>query len=212
MHKISDFVKRIILGHLLALALAFFCLLVFSWAVGHLLFGIVVTYIYALTMYSTGWMLGQLDSRLAGGSTVAAPRYLHGEEPQARLKKMIIASIVVTIPTVILLGLRIAAPIWFADVVFRTGTMYPGAMIGYEAVIYHEPTMMTLTVALDLIYRVWLLPCLYFFGEFNERVNLAYVLPVFIVPIFSIFGYIVGRKRFSIVEKFFPRIMYRREK
>jgi len=212
MNKTSYFVKRIILGHLLALALAFFGLLVFSWAVGHLLFGIVMAYIYALTMYSTGWTLGQLDSRLAGGSTPNAPKYLHGEEPHERLKKLITASIIATIPTVIFLAIRIVTPIWFGNVAFSVaGTLLPEVATGYEALIYYEPAMMTLTSAIDLGYRIWLLPWLYFFGEFSEQINLAYILPIFIVPIFSIFGYVVGRTRFSIIEKVFPKIMYRKK-
>ena len=63
---------------------------------------------------------------------------------------------------------------------------------------------------IDIIYRAWVFPCIGFISM-GEKFS-AYVLPIFIIPVFTMLGYFVGLKKFSIIEKLYPKIVYKREK
>jgi len=195
MNSIGKGVGKIIWNHVMSIALTLFLMLfVFSWLLGgelvwELVLGVAMTYIYALMMYSAGWNFGRLDSRRTADSGVnGEEKFLHGENPIVRRKRVITASLLATIPSLILLGFRIAAPSMFS-----------------EAAVF----------IIHFAYFVWMPPCFAFFsslGTAYSPVTLGYFLPILIMPVFVVFGYIVGLKRFSVIEKVFPKILYKREK
>jgi len=236
MDKLGRGTRKIIWNHVLGMAVALFSILVFTFAGNttlNLILGSIITFIYILIMYSGGWNMGLLDSRRTADTMhndVAYVKYLHGESPKLRLKRVIIASLLATIPTLILLGVVLAAPIIFGNTSITIGYseiegageyVYEQVYVygyGYQyKYIYHpvlEPVKIAVAGFTNLIYVFWMPPALAFFqvfgGNFNSGINILYILPIFIIPIFVPLGYIVGRTRFSIIEKVFPKIIYKK--
>jgi len=215
MNKIGKGALKIILNHLIACALALFCLIIFAFEsrTATLIVGGIIVYLYVLIMYSVGWKFGQLDSRLASEATLEMNRrngidslFLHGEQPNTRLKRVVIAAIIATFPAAILLGLRVVGPAIFGGESFQF--ILPG--IGADTELFGGAVPITYVGLIDVIYRFWMFPVITFFGS-NERINAAYFLAALIVPIFTILGYLVGRTRFSISAKLLPWIEYKKK-
>ncbi|MCL2838711.1 MAG: hypothetical protein FWE04_06580 [Oscillospiraceae bacterium] len=223
MDKIGFGVKKLIWNNVLAIAVAVFCFAIFSFILGfesgNLIFGLALLCIYAIIIYSTGWNFGRLDSRMTVPKNEhEKPQFLHREEPSVRLERVITASLIAAIPALILLMLRLIAPYIFGDAAITIATNPRELVIGYITAldeptmftmvgIYYEQTTITIVTIFDLVYRVWMLPGLLFFNNLS-----TYGIPILIIPIFTVLGYLTGCKRFSMVEKIYPKIIYKREK
>jgi len=214
MNKVWKGALKIVVNHLIACAVALFCMIIFAFEsrTATLIVGGIIVYLYALIIYSGGWRFGQLDSRLASDATREENRrkgidspFLHGEHSRIRLKRVVIAAIIAMLPAAILLGLRIVGPAIFGGEYFQF--ILPG--IAEEAEWLGGAVPITYVGLIDLIYRIWVFPVITFFGS-SERVSVAYFLAAFIVPVFTILGYLVGRTRFSISAKLLPWIEYKK--
>ena len=174
---------KIVWNHILAIILAIFCAYVFGWL---FLFsaGEIVLGIITTCIYIA------LIYSTAWNFGRLDSRKLPGNEPN--IKKAISFALIATIPALIFLGFRIVSPLIFNQLYFNYSIIIPVIDIS------------------DIIYRVWMFPCLIFFGD-GSRFP-AYILPIFIIPVFSTLGYIVGLTRFSVIEKIYPKIIYKREK
>jgi|GEM_PF-2814062 len=223
MDKIGLGVKKLIWNQILAIAVAIFCFAIFSFVLGfesgNLIFGLGLLCIYAIIIYSTGWNLGRLDSRMTTPKNENdKPQFLHRENPSVRLERVITASLIAAMPALILLMLRLIAPYIFGDSAITIATNARELVIDYRTALdeptmfamvgtYYEQTTITIVTIFDLAYRIWMLPGLLFFNSLP-----TYGIPILIIPIFTILGYITGCKRFSLVEKIYPKIIYQREK
>ena len=188
MNKISVGVRRILLYHVV---FVFFAMLIIVPLeplsnIMNTTVGAVAVFFYAVTIYSAGWNFGKSDSRRTADTINSdKPKYLHGEELKVRFIRMIKASLLATIPTLILLGIRIITPYFTEEIVVALSNM---------------------------IYRFWLAPFNPFFKDFEYGITFIYFLPIFFMPIFTTLGYKVGLTRFSVLEKFLPKVLYKKKK
>jgi len=199
MNKISVGVKKILFHHLLFVFVTAIATgpLDFLGNVIRAIIGGIAVLSYAFMLYWTGWNFGKLDSR----KTVATkdsetPKYLHGEELNVRFARVVKASLVATIPTLVLLGLRIAL-LYFVE-----------EIIAFTSVI----TAYRIAASSNIAYRFWVSPFNLFFQPFEYGITFIYFLPLIFMPIFIAFGYKVGLTRFTISENVLPKVLYKGKK
>lgn len=113
-------------------------------------------------------------------------RKIKGVSPD--IKSNAVAGLVCSLVTFLLLIVRVLA--------FHVAA---GGQIGQKSLI--------LDLA-DIVYRLWNFP---FIDYMQNGTLLSYFIPVLVPFIVYIVSYIIGLKRFSIVEKVLPRIIYKKK-
>lgn len=148
-------------------------------------YGIIWLWIYVAMIYSAGWNIGKKDSR-----------NIPGYYPN--VKRAVLIGLVSASVTAVLFLFRVIAPYVFEPVYMANPAN------GSQMELVDSGGIVFANIA----YRIWLYPCLEFMpdGDFWSYIIMGLIIPVF-VPI----GYIVGLRRFSIVDKFYPKILYRRK-
>jgi len=188
MNKISVGVRRILLHHIVFVLIYSLVITPMNFLsdTANMIIGIAGVFFYVVTIYSVGWNFGKLDSRRTADTVHSdTPKYLHGEKLNVRFARMVKASLFATIPALILLGIRMITP-HFAD---------------------------EIVVALsNVAYRFWLVPFNMFFQDFEYGITFIYFLPIPFIPIFTSFGYKIGLTRFSMLQKFLPKVLYKNKK
>ena len=146
----------------------------------------VVTFlIFMGTLYSLGWKAGKRDSKNVGDCF-------------PDIKGTFFAAGIAGAFTLILLLIRIS--------VYNINP-YQWLPIGEGGELILTKSYPLLTV--DVIYKLW---NYYFISFLNEEVFITYLLPAFFPIIIYPLGYFVGLKRFSIIDKYMPKIVYKNNK
>lgn len=178
-------VRSVWLNHIVAVLIALICSIPFSY-ISRLIptiYSSIMLFIYVAIIYSSGWNIGKRDSR-------RIPGYY------PNVKRAVIIALVSTSITVALLIFRVIAPYIF-DRVYVANPLN-----GSQLELADSGGM----IAANVLYRLWLYPCAGFMPDGNFT---AYVLMGLIIPVFVPLGYIVGLRRFSVIEKFYPKLIYK---
>lgn len=178
-------VGNVLKNHIIAVLIALIFSIPFSYisTVIPKIYNTILLLIYIAIIYSAGWNMGKKDSRK-----------IEGYYPN--IKRAVLIGLASATITAALLAFRVAAPHIFG----QTYAVNPTNGSALELVDAGG------AVAADVIYRIWLYPCLGFMplGDFWSYLAMGLIIPFF-VPI----GYIVGLKRFSVIEKFYPKLIYK---
>jgi len=198
MNKVSVGVKKILLYHVVFIII---CALVMTpvtpMSTASIIVGGIAVFFYAIAMYSAGWNFGKLDSRRTADTLHSdTPKYLHGEKLNVRFRRMVKASLIAMIPTLILLGTRMILPYFSEEII----------------VTWSEITDYRIIASVNIAYRLWVAPFNPFFMPFEYGITFIYFLPLIFMPIFVPIGYKVGLTRFTFSEKVLPKIIYKNKK
>lgn len=145
------------------------------------LFSLITSLVYALTMYSSAWHVGERDSR-------KIPGYFPDKTMPVKM-----AAFTAVVPIVLLI-LRLAAPdLWAVNLPFMKGDI-DFFVMGCR--IEGTP---------DFIFRIWY----FMFAAFVPSGNIAaYIAQMFVLPILIFAGYYVGLKKFSLAEFLYARVVF----
>lgn len=145
------------------------------------LFSLITSLIYVMTMYSSAWHVGALDSR-------KIPGYFPDKTMPVKM------AVFTAIVPIILLILRLAAPdLWTVNLSFMKG--------GIDFLV----TGCRIEGTPDFIFRIWY----FMFAAFVPSGNIAaYIAQMFVLPILIFVGYYVGLKKFSLAEFLYARIVF----
>ncbi len=178
-------VRSVWINHIIAVLISLICLIPFSYISTLIptIYSSIMLFIYLAMIYSAGWNMGKKDSR-------RIPGYY------PNVKRAVIIALVSASITAALLAFRVAAPYIF-DRIYVANPMN-----GSRLELADSGGM----VASNVLYRLWLYPCVGFMPDGNFT---AYVLMGLIIPVFVPLGYVVGLRRFSVVEKFYPKLIYK---
>lgn len=181
--KVFKMTLKILLNHLAAIFLAFVMMLFLSFLSSSIkIFSLIATLIYAGLIYSAGWNVGRKDTRK-----------LPGCEPD--VKKAVKAGLIFACVPLALLIFRVICPFVFPLQWRPYGE-------GYTMI----QTLHTVTQVVDMSYRIFFFPCI---GFMQDGDLLSYALPILIVPVMTPLGYMVGLKRFSVIEQYMPKVFYK---
>ena len=173
---------KILGNHLLGIFLSIVMILFLGFLTGNLkLFSVFTTLIYIALMYSAGWNVGRKDVRK-----------LPGCEPD--IKKAVKASLLFAVIPVALLAFRVICPFVFP-------LQWQPYGEGFQMIQVNHPV----TQISNIIYLIFFAPCI---GFLQTGELLYYILPILIVPIFVPVGYLVGLRKFSIMDKYLPKVFY----
>lgn len=145
----------------------------------------ITTVIFASMVYSAGWNEGRRDSRKVG-------------ESFPDFKSAVKAALMCGGITLVLLLVRIA-------VYHIKPTSWAPVGEGYEMVVVKSGAL----AACDIIYRLW---NYYFIGFMLDSTLLSYFLPVLFPVLIYPAAYKVGLKRFSVIERYLPQLVYKPKK
>ncbi len=149
---------KLIMTHLLSLALTFFLLLVLGWVVtkwGFIPFSVIALIFYVALFYSDGWNWGRIEGRKYNDIK---------ENPLRALAATVIPSII--------------------PIVFILLTLF-----GYSHYL------------LGVIEKVWYFPFVGILGQDSFLSVSKILISGAVIPVVVTFGYFVGTKDFSVLEK-----------
>ncbi len=184
--KVFKMILKLLVNHLAAVFITFVMMLFLSFLSGYMMtFSLIATLIYAGLIYSAAWNVGRKDTRK-----------LPDCEPD--VKKSVKAGLIFACIPVVLLLFRVICPFVFPLQWRPYGE-------GYTMI----QTLHTVTQASDMIYRIFFFPCI---GFMQKGDLLSYALPILIVPVMTPLGYVVGLRRFSVMEQYIPKMFYKDRK
>lgn len=181
--KLFKMTLKILANHAAAVFLTFVMMLFLSFLSNNIvIFSVIATLIYAGLVYSAGWNVGRKDSRKLPDCV-------------PDVKKAVKAGLIFACIPFVLLIFRVICPFVFPLQWRPYGE-------GYTMIQALHPV----TQIADMSYRIFFFPCI---GFMQKGDLLSYVLPILIVPVLVPVGYIIGLKRFSIIEQYMPKVFYK---
>ena len=186
MKKVFQMCKSIWIAHLSAVVVVLLCYIMLSAVVKNktvLLF--MGTLVYVTLIFGAGQECGRKDARKIGDSF---PDF----------KKAVIAVLMTSIVSVVLLSFRIIA--------YHTyPTVWRPSGVNYEMIETASPFLLTT----DVIYKLY--HC-FFMPIFLGGELMAYVLPIFVPIIVFPSGYLLGIRKSDFLDKHIPSLIYKKEK
>ncbi len=180
-------VGMVLRNHIVIVLVALIFSVPFSYISDNLptLYNAIVLAVYIIMIYSAGWNIGKLDSRKIPGYS-------------PNVKRAVVIGLVSTSVTAVLFLFRVIAPYIFEPVYVANSAN------GSQMELVDSGGR----ILANLLYRIWLYPCVGFMPDGNFW---AYLVMGLIIPVFVPVGYIVGLRRFSVLDKFYPRLVYKRK-
>ncbi len=181
--KTFKMILKILLNHAASVFITFIMMLFLGFLSGSIMiFSVIATLIYVGLIYSAGWNAGRRDSRKLPDCV-------------PDVKKAVRAGLIFACIPLVLLIFRVICPFVFPMQWRPYGE-------GYTMI----QTLHTVTQVADMAYRIFFFPCI---GFMQKGDLLSYALPILIVPVLVPIGYVVGLKRFSVMEQYMPKVFYK---